>query len=59
MLNVAQKLHPVVKILVFPIIFETTARVLRQGHFFDPHVIVFQKNDRITMSVPIILGINQ
>ena len=59
MLNLAQKPHPVVKILVFPIIFETTARVLRQEHFFDQHVIVFVKNDRITISVPIILSINQ
>ena len=59
MLNLAQKQHPVVKVLVFPIIFETTARALRQEHFFDPHVIVFVKNDWITISVPIILSINQ
>ena len=59
MLNLSQKPHPVVKILVFPIIFETTSRVLRQEHFFDQHVIVFVKNDRITISVPIILSINQ
>ena len=53
------KNHTAVKVLVFPIIFETTARALRQGHFFDPHVIVFVKNDWITISVPIILSINQ
>ena len=54
----AQKTHPVVKFLVFPIIFETTAGALRQGNFFDTHVIVFVKNDRTPISVPIILSIN-
>ena len=59
MLNLAQKPHPVVKVLLFTIIFETLARALRQGNFLDPHVIIFVKNDRIAISVPIILSINQ
>ena len=59
MLNLAQKPHPVVKVLVFPVIFETTAKALRQGHFFGPHATVFVKNDRITISASIILSINQ
>ena len=59
MLNLAQKLHPAVKFLVFPVIFETTAWALRQGYFLDLYVIVFVKNDRIAISVPIILIINQ
>ena len=59
MLNFGSKLHPVVKFLAFPVIFETTTRALRQEHFLDLHVIVFVKNGRITTSVPIILSINQ
>ena len=55
----AQKLHPVVRFLVFLVIFETTAGALRQKHFFDLHVIVLVKNGRITTSLPIILSINQ
>ena len=35
----AQKLHPVVKFLVFPVIFETTAEALRQGYFLDLHAL--------------------
>ena len=59
MLNLAQKPHPVVKVLVFPIIFETTPKTLRQGHFFGPHATVFVKYHRITISAPINLSINQ
>ena len=55
----AQKLHPVVKFLVLPVIFETTAGALRHDHLFDLHVIVFIKNARITTSVPNILSFNQ
>ena len=55
----AQKPQPVVKLFVFPTIFETTAGAQRPGYFLDLHVIFFIKNDRITISVPIILSINQ
>ena len=59
MLNLGSKLHPVVKFLAFPVIFETTTGALRQEHFLDLHVIIFVKNGRITTSVPIMLSINQ
>ena len=54
-----KNIHPVVRFLVFPVIFETTAEVLRQIHFLDFHVIVFVEADRITTSTPIILSIYQ
>ena len=59
MLNLgSKKLPPVLKFLVFPIIFETTTGVLRQGHFLDLHVIAFVKTDQITISFAIISSIN-
>ena len=48
-----------IKFLVFSVIFETTTEALWQGRFFDLPVIIFVKKDRITLSVPIILSINQ
>ena len=39
--------------------FEIIAGALRQGYFFDLIVTVFVKNDRITVSVPIIIIKNQ
>ena len=59
MLSLGSKTWPSSQILVSPVIFETTAGTLRQGHFLDLNVIAFCKNDRITISVPIILSINQ
>ena len=56
MLNLGSKTWPSSQILVSPVIFETTAGTLRQGHFLDLNVIAFCKNDRITISVPIILA---
>ena len=54
----AQKFHLVVKVLVFPAIFETIAGALRQEHFLDLYVIVFVTNGQITTliynEVPII-----
>ena len=58
MLNLGLKTFPSSEILVFPVISETTAEALRQGHFLDLHVIVFVKNDRFIISVSIILSIN-
>ena len=48
-----------VRFFVFSVIFETTTEELWQARFLDLHAIAFAKNDRITISVPIILSINQ
>ena len=59
MLNLGSETYPVFNFFVFPVIFENTAGVLRQGHFLDLCVIAFVKNDWITISVSIILSRNQ
>ena len=59
MLNLGSKTSPSSQIFTIPSNFRNHAVTPRQGHFLDLHVIVFVKNDRITVSVPIILSINQ
>ena len=57
MLNLGSKTSPSSQIFTIPSDFLNHAETLRQGHFFDLHVIVFVKNDRITISVPVILSV--
>ena len=59
MLNLGSRTSPSSQTFSISVIFETTTEALRQGHFLDLHVIVFVNNDRITISVPIILSINR
>ena len=59
MLNLGSKTLPSSQIYTIPSDFWNHAETLKQGHFLDLHVIVFVKNDRITISVPIILSINR
>ena len=59
MLSLGSKTSLSSQVLLFPVVFETNAGTLRQGHFLDLHVNFFVKNDRITISVPVILSINK
>ena len=59
MLNLGSKTSPRTQIFTIPSNFRNHAETPRQEHFLDLHIIVFVKNDRITVSVPIILSINQ
>ena len=59
MLNLGSKTSLSSQNFTIPSNFRNHAETLRQGHFLDLHVIVFVKNDRITVSVPINLRINK
>ena len=59
MLNLGSKTSPRSQIFTIPSNFRNHVETPRQGHFLDLHVTDFVKNDRITVSVPIILSINQ
>ena len=58
MLNLGLKTSPSSQIFTIPSDFRNHAETLRQGDFPDLHVIVFVKNDQITILVPTFLSIN-